>query len=874
MGELPTGTVTFLFTDIEGSTRILQNLADRWQAILEDHNRLVREAIRDAGGIDLRTEGDSFFAVFRSAPAAVAAAAEAQRALAAHPWPDDARIRVRMGMHTGEGAVGGDDYIGLDVHRAARIAATGHGGQVLVSSTTSELVRGELPDGVGLRDLGQHRLKDLARPERIHQLTVEGLPVEFPPIRSLETPTNLPSQRTSFVGREGELAQVKELLKGPGLLTLTGPGGSGKTRLALQAAGELLDDYPDGVYLAELGPITDPRLIPSTIADSVGARAEGQRQIIDTLRDHLREREMLLVLDNFEQLLEGAPVVADLLATAPRLRVLVTSREPLHITGEQELLVPPLSLPDPARSPTASELGGYEAAALFVQRATAVDPGFRITEANAAAVAELCVRLDGLPLAIELAASRVKMLPPRAILERLEHRLDLLTGGPVDLPARQRTLREAIAWSYDLLDESERALFRRLSAFAGGWSLEAAEAVGWPGADPMGDVLEILGSLVDKSLVQRVPTALDEARFAMLETIREFGLEQLEAAGEAAATRDRHAAFFLTLAEEAEPHLRGVEQKRWLDLLEEEHDNVRAGLRWSIDAGDARTALRLVGALWRFWHLHSHLADGRRWAEEILALPEAAVRSSERIRGLTALGGVAYWQQDLPAFRAAYEGALAIASDLPDPAEVAEQSYNLSFASALEGDFEGMLALIQRCRAMFEGLGNRRGVADCLWILGIAARLGGDLDKSRTLAEESLRIHREIGDRFGATVALYALGRTAMEQGDLVVAEGCFREALANDAAVGNRTGMGVILDNLAAKARIEGDHLRALRLAGASEAIKEAAGAQAPPQFLDLPDPRDAARGALGDAAVAAAWEEGRAMPLDQAVAYARQES
>jgi predicted ATPase/class 3 adenylate cyclase len=505
MTELPTGTVTFLFTDIEGSTRLLQGLGERWQPVLEDHNRFLRHAIRDAGGIDLRTEGDAFFAVFQSAPAAVAAVAAAQRALAAHPWPEDAQVRVRMGLHTGEGAVGGDDYVGLDVHRAARIAATGHGGQVLVSSTTAELVGGGLPDGMDLRDLGEHRLKDLARPERIFQLTVDGLPAEFPPIRSLETPTNLPVQRTSFVGREREVARVKELLRGPGLLTLTGPGGSGKTRLAIQAARTLLDDYPDGVFLTELGPITDPLLVPATIANAVGIKTEGVRPVMDTLTEQLRDREMLIVLDNFERVLPSAPAVGELLDAGPRLRMLATSREPLHVAGEKELAVPPLALPDPDAAASPDDLLRTEAVGLFVQRATAVDPEFHLTDENAEAVADLCRRLDGLPLAIELAASRVKLLSPQAILERLEHRLELLTGGPVDVPARQRTLREAIGWSHDLLDEAERTLFRRLSVFAGGWTLDSAEAV----ADSKGglDVIELLGSLLDKSLVERRPTA-------------------------------------------------------------------------------------------------------------------------------------------------------------------------------------------------------------------------------------------------------------------------------------------------------------------------------------------------------------------------------
>jgi predicted ATPase/class 3 adenylate cyclase len=873
--ELPTGTLTFLFTDIEGSTRLLQELGrDRWEGVLGVHNEVMRRAIERAGGMEIGTEGDAFFAVFPVAASGLAAAVEAQRGLAGAEWPDEGTVRVRMGMHTGEGVVGGDDYVGLDVHRAARIAAAGHGGQVLLSATTRALVEGSLPDGVSLRDLGEYRLKDLARPEPICQLTIDGLRAEFPPIHSLETPTNLPLPRTSFVGREREVARVKELLKGPGLLTLTGPGGSGKTRLALQGAFELLGEYPDGVFFVELAPLTDPRLIPSAIADSVGARAEGARAVLDTLRDHVRGREMLLVLDNFEQVIEGSAVAGDLLTASPRMRILVTSREPLHIMGEQELAVPPLALPDPRELPGPEGLTGYEAVALFVQRATAVDPGFRLTEANAEAVTELCRRLDGLPLAIELAASRIKVLPPQAILQRLERRLHFLKGGPIDLPARQRTLREAVAWSHDLLDEEERTLFRRLSVSVGGWDLEAAEALGAPDDHEALDVLEVVGSLVDKSLVMRVSTASDAVRFGMLETIREFGLEQLDAAGEAEATRRRHASHFLEIAEEAAPNLRGMEQKRWIDRLEGEHDNLRGALRWAIDEGDAPVGLRLVAALWRFWHLHGYLAEGRRWAEEVLALPAASSRTIERARALTALGGLAYWQEDVPATGRAYEEALAIARELRDRSAEAEGVYNLAYVPAFAEDIAGAVTMFEQSKHMFEEIGNHRGVADVLWVLGITNRLDGDLARSRALSEESLRMHRDAGDRFGVTDALHALGRTALAQGDLSSAATSFLEALDNDENIGNRTGMAIVLDNLAAKASAEGQHLRALRLAGASEAIKEAAGGHAPPPLIDLPDPREPARDVLGEVAVAAAWEEGRSMSLEQALALAREET
>ena len=873
MTELPTGTVTFLFTDIEGSTRLVQALGPRWRSTVEDHNRLLRGAIRDAGGIDLRTEGDAVFAVFPSAPNAVAAAAAAQGALASHPWPPEAEVRVRIGMHTGEGTVGGDDYVGLDVHRAARISATGHGGQVLLSSTTAELVEGSLPDGLGLRDLGRHRLKDLARPERIFQLTIDGLPAAFPLIRSLEAPSNLPTARASFVGRDRELVRVRELLKGPGLLTLTGPGGGGKTRLALEAARGLLGDYPDGVFFVELAPITDPRLVPSSIAEAIGVKAEGRRPVLDTLRDQISDREMLLVLDNFEHVVEEASAVAELLDTAPRLRIMVTSREPLHVAAEQEFPVPPLGLPDVERSGEPEAVAGSEAVALFVQRASAVDPSFGLTPMNAAAVVELCRRLDGLPLAIELAASRVKLLPPEAILERLERRLELLVGGPIDMPARQRTLREAIAWSYDLLDEVERGLFRRLSVFAGGWTVDAAEAVATAG-ELGADTLGTLGSLLEKSLVQRVPASSGMVRFGMLETVREFGAERLDAAEETEETRDRHASYFLAAAEMAEPHLRGADQEHWLERLEAEHDNLRAALRWAIVAQRASTALRLVGALWRFWHLHGHLAEGRRWAEDALSLPESSPRTPERGKALTALGGVAYWQEDMPAARRAYEEALTIARERGDRTAEAEGIYNMAYPPAYEGDMDSALALVEEARAMYEALGIRRGVADCLWLLAIVARLEGATATARARAEESLRIHREVDDRFGATDALHVLGRIALAQGDLATAGLCFLEALINDERVGNRTGMGIVLDNLAAKASAEGRHLPAVKLAGASEAIKEAAGGHAPPPFIDLPDPRQAARVELGDEAVAAAWEEGRAMNLEQALSYARQEA
>ncbi len=482
MTELPTGTITFLFTDIEGSTNLARTLGDRWPGVLEQHHDILRTAIREAGGIVIRTEGDAFFAVLASAVDAIAACAEAQRRLAAHRWPDEGPVRVRMGMHTGEGRLGSDqEYVGLDVHRAARIAAAGHGGQVLISEATEALVGDKRPDGVSIRDLGPHRLKDFDEPQRILQLVIEGLSSEFPPIRTLEIPTNLPVRLTSFVGRDGEVAQVAGLLESARLVTLTGPGGTGKTRLAVEAASGVLDRFPDGVFFVDLAPITDPALVPSAVLTAVGPRGgAGPLSELERLQIELRDREILLVLDNFEQVIDAAPAVGAILAAAQRIRVLATSRSPLRLEGEREIPVAPLDLPGAAAPLPPRDLYRFEAVALFAERATAVDPGFAIDEDNAAVIVEICRRLDGLPLAIELAASRLRVLSPAAMLERLDRGLPLLSGGPRDRPGRQRTLRDAIDWSYRLLPPAVASLFQLLCVFAGGFTIPAAESICGP----------------------------------------------------------------------------------------------------------------------------------------------------------------------------------------------------------------------------------------------------------------------------------------------------------------------------------------------------------------------------------------------------------
>ncbi|MGI8998558.1 MAG: ATP-binding protein [Candidatus Limnocylindria bacterium] len=474
MPQLPTGTVTFMFTDIEGSTRLLQRVGESYRDLLADHNRILREAIAAGGGTEVQTEGDAFFAAFPTAAGAVRAAVQAQRGLASQAWPEGSDIRVRIGLHTGQGVLSGEQYVGLDVHRAARIAAAGHGGQVLISDSTRALAGDDLAVGVGVRDLGRHRLKDIERLEHLHQLLSDGLGDKFPSIRTLDARlTNLPLERSSFVGREREAAEATALLERSRLLTLTGPGGVGKTRLALKIAADHLGRFADGVYLVDLSTINDPSLVPAAIARALMVREQPGQDMAASLAEHLRDRELLVVLDNMEQVVDAADTVSRLLDAGRGLTVLATSRVPLHLTGEQEFPVPPLALPDPTRIADLQSLNDNEAVMLFIQRAASVRPEVRLTADNAAAVAEIAVRLEGLPLAIELAASQAKLLNPSAILARLGTTLSLLITGPNDRPDRQRTLRSTIEWSYDLLDTKHKRLFARLATFKGGWTLDS-----------------------------------------------------------------------------------------------------------------------------------------------------------------------------------------------------------------------------------------------------------------------------------------------------------------------------------------------------------------------------------------------------------------
>jgi len=866
--ELPTGTVTFLFTDIEGSTRLLQGLGDAYPALLSQHHRLLRAAVEGAGGVAMGSEGDSLFAAFGSTSGALAAAVEAQRALAAQEWPGNSTVRVRMGLHTGEALVRDGTYVGLDVHRAARIAAVGHGGQILVSESARTLVEQSLPSGVELRDLGRHRLKDLAQPEHIYETVIAGLPSSFPALRSLDaTPNNLPTQLTSFVGRAREVAEAKRLLGTTRLLTLTGPGGTGKTRLSLQLAAEVVSDYSDGVFFVPLGPIGEADLVAPAIVHALGMREAGNQPPAERLAEYLRDRRLLLVLDNFEQVMPAAELVADLLRASDGLRVVATSRATLHVYGEHEYEVPPLGMPELGANLDPAELSRYEAVALFVQRAVAVKPGFEINAANAAAVAEICSRLDGLPLAIELAAARVKLLPPQALLTRLGHRLDMLDSGARDLPARQQTLRGAIAWSHDLLDPAAKRLFARFSVFVEGADLAAAEAVC---GDVSLDVLDGLAGLVDQSLI-RQEEADGEPRFAMLFTIREFALEQLAASDEASAVAERHAGVYLALAEECAPNLTGPDQKRHLDHLDRENGNLRAVLTWSVEHHCPETALRLGAAMWRFWQMRGMLIEGAGWLQRILALPDPAGHPKERAKALEAAGGVAYWRAEVAAATEYYEAALELCREIGDRAAIANALYNLGFPTLVDrSDLPRSRVAFEECLVIARELDDKAMIARVLWGLGNAHYFASENEAARDVLLEDVEIFRPMNDPFGLAWALHTLGLAYNRLGQAVThAAPLWREAMEHFAAVGDVSGITLLLADFGLVAVAEGDLLRAIRLNAASERLASVGGTglSAVTRQFEEAGTEDVK---LDPADVQAAIDAGRAMTVDQAVEYA----
>lgn len=913
----PSGTVTFLFTDIEGSTRLAQEYPKEMPQLLARHNALLEQAIGMHHGFVFRIVGDSFSAAFHSAQEALSAALEAQRRLQKEAW-SPAPVKVRMGIHTGTAQLDsqGDSYEGYaTLALTQRIMSVGHGGQILLSQTTHDLLKERLPDGVELRDMGECRLKDIIQPENIYQVTAPDLASEFPPLATVKlVKHNLPTQLTSFIGREQEIAEARDALGSTRLLTFIGPGGTGKTRLSLQVAAQQLEEFRDGVWLVELAQLAEPTYILSTIASTLGLRELQGVPLMDTTTDYLRGKRILLVLDNCEHLIETCARLAQhFLQTCPTLKIIASSREALGISGETVYRVPSLSLPgniEELQDP--SSLMEYGATRLFVERAENANSQFALTTDNAPYVAQICQRLDGIPLAIELAAARVKLFTPQQIAERLDDRFRLLTGGVRTALPRQQTLRALIDWSYLTLNDSEQRLLRTLAIFAGGWTFQAAEFV----AGEI-EVIDGLAGLVNKSLVQ-VEEQDGESRYRYLETIRQYAMEKLLESGEAEDARGRHLAYFMDYARRAQEHYGTLQRLLWLNKLELEHDNIRSALGWALER-DPEAALHMVSTLHTFWLSRSYLTEGADWFQSAISRLEA-VRvtgldlDALRARAYTDLAMLSINRGDHRAAQRAASDAVALARRLDDPLQLARALNFLGLSSAFAGEetlafnslhesealcrqfgFDDNLASIllslvyvtmeihgpsaaqQLESYMEESLALSQGSVDPeaeVRTEGILARLAlfrGNMLEAKKHADRMLELHRQLGDHLSVTGHQSEMAHAAREMGNYDEALALYRETLPEWQQIGHRGAVAHQLECIAfiARAREQGE--RAVKLLGAAEALREASNSPRTPQE-DITHRQEVAvlRAGMSAEIFASLWAEGRSMSMEQAIEFA----
>lgn len=885
MLDPPAGAITLLFTDIEGSTKLLQRAGEHYPALLADHRRLLRAAFAAHRGYEVDTEGDAFFVAFQSASDASAAAADAQRALAEHRWPSGQTVRVRMGIHAGAPRLVDGGYVGLDVHRAARVMAAGHGGQILVSNAA----RQQIGDTWPLADLGEHRLKDLLQPERLFQLNVAGLRSEFPPVKTLgNRPTNLPAQPNALIGREAELQDIIDALRRDDvrLLTLTGPGGMGKTRVALQSGAELLEEFRSGVFFVSLAPVTQEELLLQTVARTLAVQEVGGEELAETLRGYLTDKQMLLILDNLEQIVGGAPAITDLLDAAPELRVLATSRERLKLAAERVYDVPPLAQDD--------------AIALFVERAQAAAPDFAVTEDNLEAVNALCKRLEGLPLALELAAARTAVLSPTALLARLEQRLPMLTGGTRDADERHRTLRATMEWSFELLDEFEQRLFRDLSVFVDGCRLDAAVVVS--ARDEL-DVLDGLQSLLDKSLLRRRTDPDGEQRFWMLETIREYAAERAVAGGTGDVLAERHATHFLQVAEHVKPELWSQATEAWISRFDGERPNLLSALEWALAQDDAEVAYRLAAALYPYWELRGQHGEARMWLRRVLDR-NGDISPELREKALIAVGRATVWQGDRTAALTLLEEAAALARELGDVEGLGRCLGFIGHAYLFQGESEKAAAALDEGVELARRAGDARSIQRAIGNAALAAVESRDFERARDMYAESAEIARAEGREVAAALQTAQLGFTLTLAGDFEAADAELEKAIAvftklgdttwtqmsfryqgllllmrgnvDDAEVVLRTSLAkgreqapapdlvFWVENLAAVADAQDEVLRAATLWGATDELLEETG------LAILEESRQIRARYRRDEQDAGAYARGRAMTLEEAIDFA----
>ncbi len=864
-------TTTFLFTDIEGSTLLWERDPGRMRPALAWHDALARATVEAHGGRVVKTTGDGVHAAFDDAAAAIEAAVQLQQGLAGSEARHGILLRIRCGLHVGADERRDGDFFGTAVNRAARIMSAAHGGQTLVSRDVAAIVAERLPEDIALRDLGSVRLRDLAGPERVFQVVHPDLRQDFPPLRSLEvTPNNLPQQLTSFVGRERELADVAQLLTQTRLLTLLGIGGLGKSRVSLQLAADMLDEYPDGVWFVELAPVSDPRLVPQVLASVLGVKEDAGHTVPEALAQFVRDRKLLVVLDNCEHLIQACAGLARMLLEAgPDVRILASSREHLNIRGEATYPLPPLALPDAAAAPSLAAFAQGEAVRLFTHRATAAVPAFRVTDENAVALAEICRRLDGIPLALELAAARVRVMSVEKIAERLHDRFRLLAGGDRTALPRQQTLRALIDWSYDLLDDDERALFRRLAVFAGGFTLEAAEAVGAGGDIAAPDVLDVLARLVEKSLV--VIEAGGE-RYRMLETVRQYAQEKLDDAGEADVTRVRHLDCYVVLAETARPELTGPNQAQWLRRLDLDLDNILVAHEYCNRApGGAERGFKLIRSMMFYWINRGLFELGHRIAVEALARAGAQDRSLARCRGLFHAGRFSLFVGRFDEAASQLQECLAIARELNEPPAMTAVLPPLAITSIRQGDRVLARKYLDEAVAMAQAIGKSREIAAALNELAQLERLERHLDSAHRLYAQVLDLARALDDRASIAVTLLNLAMVSVLEGAEAEAREMLLEVHAIAAEIDSRSTAQTLLDVCAGLAAMSEEHVTAAQFFGAAEYLLECIGLHRHPADEAFLQPLvDGAKKALG-AEWAGAELDGRANSYEVTMNAAR---
>jgi predicted ATPase/class 3 adenylate cyclase len=918
--DLPTGTVTFLFTDIEGSTKLAQEYTDEMRTLLARHQEILKQAIEAHNGFVFQVVGDSFSAAFDTAMNALKAASEAQRRLHNEEW-SPAPIKVRMGIHTGTAQLAEDasiegPYSGYaTLALTQRIMSAAHGGQILLSQITRDLVWEQLPSDINLLDMGEHHLKDLLHTIHLYQVTAANLPADFPPLKTLESfPHNLPIQLTSFIGREREMADAKQLLSNAHLLTLIGPGGTGKTRLALRVAEDLLPSFADGVWLAELAPLADPALIPQTIAAVFELRELPNMRLMDTVTDYLRSKELLLILDNCEHLIEASAKLSnDLLHACPQLKIIASSREALGIAGESIYRVPSLSLPNTAQV-TRDVLMESESVRLFVERATAAHSKFSLKDQNASAIAQICHRLDGIPLALELAAARVGIFSPEEIAARLGDRFKLLTGGSRTALPRQQTLRALIDWSYDLLSDEEQMLLRQLSVFASGWTFEAAE-----GVCSNLDVLNLLTQLVNKSLVM-ADEQETSTRYRLLETIRQYARDKLLEAGESEQVRTRHLDFFLKFAEEAESYMNGPQEMEWRMFLDAEYDNLRTALEWGME-NDVDKVLRLGGALHLFWERHGYEVEGRRLMNEVLAHaktfpPAEGEAARKRImyqaKALNAIGFLGFGQGDNLGSLKAFEDSASLLRQIGEKLMLAQALAYIGIARAFLGNRELAYAAAEEAIALAREVGDKVTLGVALSnMAGVLAITQGDLKMIRPYAEEGIQLLKEARgnwvvamtvfgfalftamqgnyvearSQFEACIPLFTelrdrhrlamvhseLAHLERRQGHFAQAKPFYRETIQEWQKIGHRAAIAHELECFAFIAKAQEEDQRAAHLFGAAEILRENINIpMMPTERPEYDREVNDLRANMDEAAFSKAWAEGRALTMEQAIEYA----